>query len=701
MANAIKYSTSTQSDAIKKGNFYLGFSNIDYGPTIDTGYYSGIKSLDYVTYLWQDNKITYNVSRTDNELIEFVNLKYGQSFSNISSVAAWSITQSSFVITDQYDNIVTDGLSLNLDASIIYSYPKSGSTWFDTSSNLNNGSLINSPSFDDIGAIKFDGIDDSVTINSSLSYLSTSSTEVYFKVDSFPETPGNIVVGGYDQVDTQNFSSAIVGMIFINNSTKTINSSVITTSQVYRTVTSTTTIGTSSYYHVVLNKDTTNGILELYINGSLESSNTFDTTTYAQWTSVGQYRGSNTIRLSDTLSGSSSFNNKFLNGKINFFRLYNRVLTQSEVRQNYNASKNRFLLNSFIKRSKNDSAFFTTESRRFINEILVNSVVDESSSILLIPISSKVDKLYPMISPNNSDFTFSRNGSATYIGSDRLLNTSINNQPRIDWSTSPIRFNGCLIESSSINFIKSSNNLLNNWTRTNTVLIETDVSKFGLTQSIKVVVGPSYSTGNVNVRQTGILTTTSGTLYTYSAYIKNINAKWALFQLDNDFAFIGVWVNLQTFEFGNNRIGNNANVFDYVSRDIKILDNGWARFSVTLRGLTQSNLIATNWITNTNGTLGPTTVGDSFILSCAQIETGPYASSYIETGASQVTRPRDILTSPNLNFGSNSFTYFCDVEWLNEYETQGSSWTEIYASPLHWYIRRMGTIQIQPIIGSR
>ena len=38
-----------------------------------------------------------------------------------------------------YGNIVKDGLVLDLDAAIMGSYPKTGSTWFDISNNGNNG----------------------------------------------------------------------------------------------------------------------------------------------------------------------------------------------------------------------------------------------------------------------------------------------------------------------------------------------------------------------------------------------------------------------------------------------------------------------------------------------------------------------------------------------------------------------------------
>ena len=43
--------------------------------------------------------------------------------------------------------IVTDGLILNLDTGDIGSYSGSGTTWYDLSNSGNNGTLVNSPSF--------------------------------------------------------------------------------------------------------------------------------------------------------------------------------------------------------------------------------------------------------------------------------------------------------------------------------------------------------------------------------------------------------------------------------------------------------------------------------------------------------------------------------------------------------------------------
>lgn len=192
------------------------------------------------------------------------------------------------------------------------------------------------------GILTFDGTGSSAAITSSWSYLSSSAIEVIFSTDKFTGSE-NTAIGGYDLGNPGTYSAAVAGFLYYGNNTRVIAASVITTTQVYRTVSSTTVINTGSYYHVVLNKDTTAGTLQLYVNGRLESSTTFDTGSYAQWPTTGSYVGSNNISIGTTLSTNvGSWSNKYIPGKIPVFKLYNRTLTAQEVQQNYNAQKTRF-----------------------------------------------------------------------------------------------------------------------------------------------------------------------------------------------------------------------------------------------------------------------------------------------------------------------------------------------------------------------
>ncbi len=196
-------------------------------------------------------------------------------------------------------------------------------------------------SFDSTAQMTFDGTNDKIHgINSIVSYLSSSAIE-------FIVTPTTVnkrmTVGGYRQND--GYSQPTIGMVYIQDD-NTFNASVITTTQVYRAVTSTTTITANKTYHVVFNKDTSAGLMQLYVNGVLESTQTFDPNTYAQWATTGSYIGSNLLDLgkSNNTNAGQGWSSDFLAGKIPIFKLYSRTLLPSEVAQNYRAYKTRFNL---------------------------------------------------------------------------------------------------------------------------------------------------------------------------------------------------------------------------------------------------------------------------------------------------------------------------------------------------------------------
>jgi hypothetical protein len=178
--NAIKYSTATQSGVLRRGNFHLGITDRDYGPTINTGYYSGI-SFDggYVTYIWLDDRITYNISNNDGELLSFLSTKSGQTFSGITESLIWSSTQSDMMIVNKaLESLPTNGLSLYLDANFLPSYTRSGSIMFDTSPLAKTASLMNSPTYNSNGTFTLDGIDDGISVSGSIVGTSSTSTVV-------------------------------------------------------------------------------------------------------------------------------------------------------------------------------------------------------------------------------------------------------------------------------------------------------------------------------------------------------------------------------------------------------------------------------------------------------------------------------------------------------------------------------------------
>ena len=215
--------------------------------------------------------------------------------------------------------IVTQGLVLDLDAAKRDSYVGTGTAWNDISGNRNNGTLINGPTFNpgNGGSIVFDGTNDTVTTTSfNVDYI---TIHTWVKFNNF--TNYNEIVGKWRDSDT-NYSYTLLSNItngairfWINTSTNTavVNNGGTMLTGIWNCISSTFNGTTSS----------------IYLNGTLIQS-----------VSV-----SGIIKNSDVVVniGNRISNNYPMNGNIAQTLIYNRALSSTEILQNYNATKTRFL----------------------------------------------------------------------------------------------------------------------------------------------------------------------------------------------------------------------------------------------------------------------------------------------------------------------------------------------------------------------
>lgn len=241
-------------------------------------------------------------------------------------------------------NIVRNGLVLALDAANSKSYISGSLNWIDLSNTGLSASLVNNIKYtqQSAGGLVFDGSSSYCNYTSPHSYLSSSAIEVVFNCYDAPEASSpRKMICGYRH--NNGYSNPTIGAIFIQG--KVLKASVITTSQIYRIVSDTSYINTNNFYHVVLNKNIEIGVLNIYVNGNLKGTTTFDSSSYAQWSSLGSYIGGNEFDIgkSTNLNDSQGWGSgSYFSGSINQIKLYNRVLSQQEVTQNYNATKARF-----------------------------------------------------------------------------------------------------------------------------------------------------------------------------------------------------------------------------------------------------------------------------------------------------------------------------------------------------------------------
>ena len=225
--------------------------------------------------------------------------------------------------------IVSSGLVLCLDAANKVSYRGSGTVWTDLSGNNYTGTLTNGPTFNaaNMGSIVFDGVNDYVdTTNSTgLNFTNTSGTvSLWFKTsvaNTFLIAKNMDSTGGWGVLID---ASGIPLFEAKNNASGA--------SAFYRYVNVT---GTNNVWHNIVAAFTTstsvvaNNTVSMYFNGVLNQS---------ALTRVLVYGGNTagTIQLGRRTSGG------YFNGNISNVQIYNRLLSDNEVLQNYNATKSRF-----------------------------------------------------------------------------------------------------------------------------------------------------------------------------------------------------------------------------------------------------------------------------------------------------------------------------------------------------------------------
>ena len=226
--------------------------------------------------------------------------------------------------------ILTDGLTLCLDASDKNSYPGSGTTWSDLAG-FNNGTLTNGPTFssDNRGAIEFDGTNDFINLNSDYEEWTESAHKtccVWF-LNGGNTSEARIFNTGFD--DSGEKTAFAIGVKASTNN-----------SPFYflRTAAGATlkadfgdVMNTTDWNHLCLVHDGTANEGYCYQQGVLK----------ATVSNVGEI----TQATSDTAAiGGAWFNHSSypLNGKIACLQLYDRALTIEEINQNFNAQRTRF-----------------------------------------------------------------------------------------------------------------------------------------------------------------------------------------------------------------------------------------------------------------------------------------------------------------------------------------------------------------------
>jgi hypothetical protein len=217
-------------------------------------------------------------------------------------------------------DIVTEGLTLHLDAANSKSYAGSGNTWSDLINN-NNATLSNGPSFsaDNKGGILFDGINDGCSYSSVLNKALTVITWAKSSTSTWSNTAG---------LGSCRFQNGFI--IHNNQSTKNVDAYImngnVSASYTYLGFATISDVTLPTMYSFI-----TNGVNshQFYVNNSMIVNSS---------TAISRSDTPSSVTINLASEGGSRWNNITLYSHL----LYSKALSSSEILQNYNAIKGRF-----------------------------------------------------------------------------------------------------------------------------------------------------------------------------------------------------------------------------------------------------------------------------------------------------------------------------------------------------------------------
>ena len=219
--------------------------------------------------------------------------------------------------------IVTDGLIFYLDGANSRSIISGDTTCYDLSLTKLNGTLYSGASYDTSngGTFIFDGNDDWIEINSS----STSALNITSDKLTLCAFLNYQTTADWQTVFYKDSGNSRGYQLFINDQNKIAFG--VRTSTGFTRLTTTNALDQNVWKYIVATYD--GSLMKIYIDGNFitstpKSGNITSSSTRPLWVSL------------------STFGTEFFFGKISTMKIYNRSLSNDEIKQNFNVIKSRF-----------------------------------------------------------------------------------------------------------------------------------------------------------------------------------------------------------------------------------------------------------------------------------------------------------------------------------------------------------------------
>ena len=287
------------------------------------------------------------------------------------------------------------------------------------------------------------------------------------------------------------------------------------------------------------------------------------------------------------------------------------------------------------------------------------------ASLVLTPNAYKANKLYSIIpSSGSGDMTTTRATTATRVNSSGLVENVATSIPRIDYTDGD---GSLLLEPQRTNLNTYSSTFTDaSWFKssTNADLNSVILSPDGTANAYKISRN-SVSSNSCYIGKTSATTLSNTFVATIYARLGDVSTNIglrlqsgvpdrgdALFNLSNG-TLIGVY---------------NGGTNTSTSGSIESVGNGWYRCSVTTTFLSSRTSVSILYSPTALTSLDAFEGADGALSNCyiwgSQMETGSYATSYIPTTTSTVTRNEDLMALNNIY--TNNFITSAGGTWFVE-----------------------------------
>ena len=280
----------------------------------------------------------------------------------------------------------------------------------------------------------------------------------------------------------------------------------------------------------------------------------------------------------------------------------------------------------------------------------------QKASLVQIPSGTKVNKLYSVV-PNNGDGDFTGtmvDADSTRINKDGLVENVSTNVARLNYDPTNPQDPHLLLEPARTNSLPESENFGTNWFIIGLSVSSGISSPDGGTNAYSIIEGTA--TGGKIIYDT--ISVSAGSV-TYSLFMKKGDKKYTALLLSGV-----VSTSMFNVDLENGTGTTVTGSFD--STNIEEYPNGWYRVSVTATA-TAGNLNCNVYLMNGSTYNDRNYTGngtDKTYIFGAQLEAGSYATSYIPTSGSILTRTEDnIYAGGDVNlFNDTQGTLFVDIE---------------------------------------